>query len=320
MPNRPIRDVSLFVEVMGDGYPLLLMHGGPGADHWSLAPFRRLADRYTLVFYDHRCNGRSTGAPVESMTWENLTADADALRRSLGFERWAVLGHSFGGHVALEYALRYPDSLSHLVLLDTGGDSRWSLENAAEVLAERGFSPERVELARRWFNGQVEPRRFLPTLLRLGKAYNPYQTLPQLAHGMIEGEWRTKLRPEALIFAARHILPGWTVMDRLGEITVPTLVMAGRDDFIFPPEHQARARRRHPRTRTSGSSIALAITPTQSDPPRSWRPSGTSSLPTWVRDRAPRGLCAASTRPVRTGRVSLRPRAPLHGWPGRTWR
>ena len=56
---------------------------------------------------------------------------------------------------------------------------------------------------------------------------------------MIEGEWRTKLRPEALIFAARHLLPGWTVMDRLGEITVPTLVMAGRDDFIFPPEHQA---------------------------------------------------------------------------------
>jgi proline iminopeptidase len=239
MPNRPLRDVSLFVEVMGHGYPLLLMHGGPGADHWTLAPFRRLADRYTLVFYDHRCNGRSTGSPVESMTWENLTADADALRQSLGFERWAVLGHSFGGHVALEYALRYPDSLSHLVLLDTGGDSRWSLQHAAVVLAERGFSPKTVALARRWFNGQVEPRWFLPTLLRLGKAYNPYQTLPQLAHGMLVGEWRTKLRPEALSFAARHLLPGWTVMARLGEVGAPTLIMAGRDDFIFPPEHQA---------------------------------------------------------------------------------
>jgi proline iminopeptidase len=240
MPNRPIRDASLFVEVIGHGYPLLLMHGGPGADHWTLTPLRRLADRYTLVFYDHRCNGRSTGAPVESMTWANLTADADALRRSLGFEQWAVLGHSFGGHVALEYALRYPASVSHLVLLDTGGDSHWSLQNAAEVLAERGFSAGTVKLARRWFNGRVEPRWFLPTLLRLGRAYNPYQTLPQLAHGMIEGEWRTKLRPEALIFAARTILPGWTVMDRLGEIAVPTLVMAGRDDFIFPPEHQAQ--------------------------------------------------------------------------------
>jgi proline iminopeptidase len=46
------------------------------------------------------------------------------------------------------------------------------------------------------------------------------------------------MRPEALIFAGRHLLNGWTVMDRLGEITVPTLVMAGRDDFLFPPEHQ----------------------------------------------------------------------------------
>jgi proline iminopeptidase len=52
------------------------------------------------------------------------------------------------------------------------------------------------------------------------------------------GAWRSKMRPEALIFAGRHLLRGWTVMDRLGEITVPTLVMAGRDDFVFPPECQ----------------------------------------------------------------------------------
>src|SRR5512135_3312569 len=132
-----IEDASLFVDVVGHGYPLLLMHGGPSADHWTMLPFRRLADQFTVIFYDHRCNGRSTGAPVESMTWENLTADADAIREKLGFERWAVLGHSFGGHVALEYALRYPDSVSHLVLLDTGGDARWSMENASKVLAER---------------------------------------------------------------------------------------------------------------------------------------------------------------------------------------
>jgi proline iminopeptidase len=59
----PIRDVSLFVKVVGRGYPLLLMHGGPSADYTSMLPFRRLADQFTLVFYDHRGNGRSTGAP-----------------------------------------------------------------------------------------------------------------------------------------------------------------------------------------------------------------------------------------------------------------
>jgi proline iminopeptidase len=238
MALMPIRDVSLFVDVVGHGYPLLLMHGGPGADHWTMLPFRHLADRFTLIFYDHRCNGRSEGAPVSSMTWENLTADADALRQRLGFERWAVLGHSFGGKVALEYALRYPDSLSHLVLLDTGGDSRWAQEYAPELLARRGYSPELVKLARRFLNGRITPKEFFPALMRLGRAYNPHLSLLQLAHGMIQGEWRTKVRPEALIFAGPHLLKGWTAMDRLGEIRVPTLVMAGRDDFIFPPEHQ----------------------------------------------------------------------------------
>ncbi len=121
MTRMPVGDVSLFVDVVGRGYPLLLMHGGPGLDHCSLLQLRRLADEFTLVFYDQRCNGRSVRAPLTSMTWENLTADADALRRKLGYEKWAVLGHSFGGHVALEYALRYPDSVSHLVLMDKTG-------------------------------------------------------------------------------------------------------------------------------------------------------------------------------------------------------
>jgi len=233
-----IRDVSLFVEVVGHGYPLLLMHGGPGLDHWSLLPFRRCADRFTLVFYDHRCNGRSQGAPVSSMTWENLTADAEALRQKLGFDKWAVLGHSFGGHVALEYALRYPDSLSHLVLLDTGGDSRWSQQNAADLLAKRGYSPEKVELVRRWFNGEFAPKEMFPISMRIGGAYYHHFNPLQLAHELIQGGWRTKFRPEPFIFAGRHLLGGWTVMDRLGEITVPTLVLAGRDDFVFPPECQ----------------------------------------------------------------------------------
>jgi proline iminopeptidase len=123
MTKLSIRGISLNVKVIGKGYPLVLMHGGPSADLYTMMPFRSLADHFTLVFYDHRCNGRSEGE-VTSMTWENLTADADALRQALGFEKWAVLGHSFGGQVAMEYALRYPESLSHLLLVDTGGESQ----------------------------------------------------------------------------------------------------------------------------------------------------------------------------------------------------
>jgi proline iminopeptidase len=233
-----VRDVSLYVDVVGQGVPLVLMHGGPSADLWTMGAFRRCADQFTLVFYDHRCNGRSVGVPVSSMTWENLTGDAEALREHLGFEKWAVLGHSFGGHVALEYALRYPDRVSHLVLLDTGGDSRWARENAPELLAQRGYSPAKVELVRRWFHGEFSPREYLPILWRISGAYSHGSGWLALAREVADGGWRSRMRPEALIFAGRQLLDGWSVMDRLGEIRVPTLVMAGREDFVFPPECQ----------------------------------------------------------------------------------
>jgi proline iminopeptidase len=197
-----------------------------------------LADHFTLVLYDHRCNGRSEGAEVPSMTWENLTADADALRQSLGFERWAVLGHSFGGMVALEFALRYPQSLSHLVLLDTCGDSRWVQQNAPHILAKRGYSAATVKTAERFYNGEITPDEFMPSMRKLASAYYHRLSLFQLVHDLAIG-MRMKTRPEALIFGYSHLLKGWTVMDRLNEIKVPTLVMAGRDDFQFPPEHQA---------------------------------------------------------------------------------
>ena len=237
MAKMSIRGVSLNVKVYGQGYPLVLMHGGPGADLYTMMSFKPLSDHFNLIFYDHRCNGRSEGAEISSMTMENLTADADALRQTLGFEKWAVLGHSFGGYVALEYALRYPHSLTHLVLVDTGGDYRWGRENAPKVLTQRGFNPDIVELAGNFLNGEINPKEMQSDLMRLGKAYNPYTGLRQLPHMLIVA-LKTRLQPEALIFAASTYLKNWTVMDRLGEIEVPTLVVAGREDFIYPPEHQ----------------------------------------------------------------------------------
>jgi proline iminopeptidase len=214
------------------------MHGGPGLDHVSLTPFRELADRHTVILYDHRCNGRSTGAAVESMTFENLTADADALREALGFERWAVLGHSFGGHVALEYVLRYPERVSQLILMDTAGDARWSQEHAAEILAGRGYDAKTVAVARRFYCGRITSNDFVRASFRLLPAYDHQFSVLRLAREMLEGGWRMKTRPEALIFGGK-MMRGWNVMDRLGEIGVPTLVLAGHDDFLFPPESQA---------------------------------------------------------------------------------
>lgn len=237
MPNIAVRDVSLFVRMMGAGPPMVLMHGGPGLDHTTLLGLAPLARDYQLVFYDHRCNGRSSGGP-ETMTWDNLTADADALRATFGFDRWIVLGHSFGGHVALMYALRYPDRVSRLILMDTAADFRWHAEHAPDLLARRGYRASTVAAARRFFTGDIEPRKVGVTALRFMGAYFHHIGIRE-APAMIAGALRMKRRPTAHVVGFGTLLKNWSVMDRLREIDVPTLVVAGRDDFLFPPECQA---------------------------------------------------------------------------------
>ena len=123
-----------------------------------------------------------------------------------------MAGHSFGGHVALEYALGYPASLSHLVLLNTGGDAHWARQNVADLLARRGYSAKKAELVRRWFTGQFAPREYYSIFMRIRAAYGTHFGW-WFARNLVHGAWRSKMRPEALIFAGRELLNGWTVMD-----------------------------------------------------------------------------------------------------------
>jgi proline iminopeptidase len=225
---------SIFYKVIGRGYPLVLMHGGPGSDHVPLLSLRALSDSFTLVFYDHRCNGRSIGADISSMNWENLTADAENLRVKLGFERWALLGQSFGGMVALEYALRYPDRLSHMILLDSGASSFWFRNNVPMLLKKRGFNDKTVNAAKRLFSGEIIPDEAFWTKLRLLPAYYyRYNWFKKLF------KKRAKRNVEAIVYGFNVLLKNWDIMNDLKNIKTPTLVAAGRDDFIFPPEHQS---------------------------------------------------------------------------------
>ena len=93
-------------------------------------------------------------------------------------------------------------------------------------------------VARRFYSGRIAPKDFRRAALRLLPAYDHRFSLVRTARGMLAGAWRMKTRPEALVFGGQ-MMRGWSVMDRLGEIHVPTLVLAGRDDFLFPPESQA---------------------------------------------------------------------------------
>lgn len=233
----PARGISFYIREEGQGFPLLVMHGGPGADHSTMLSLRPLSRRYRLILYDHRCNGRSTRADLATFDWETLTADADAIRQHCGIDRCAVIGHSFGGMVALEYAIRYPGHVTHLALLDTGAESVWVRQNASLELERKGFNKLVVRTATKFYYGQIGRSEVIRSMLILGRAYYSRPgtafLLKQALHGL-----RIRANPEVCIYGFRDLLSGWSAMNRLGQISAKTLIAAGVDDFQFPPEHQ----------------------------------------------------------------------------------
>src|SRR5688572_3732866 len=146
MPVIPVNGTELFYRTLGGAYPCLLMHGGFGMDHAYFHPWLDpLGDVFEFISYDHRCNGRSGRPPVATLTFSQLCDDADALRAALGFEQTAVLGHSAGGFVALEYALRYPERVSHLILAGTAPVFDYGAEIAANIM-RKGATSEMMRI------------------------------------------------------------------------------------------------------------------------------------------------------------------------------
>lgn len=113
-----IGECELYCEQEGAGTPIVLLHGGPGATHHYFHPtFSRAAHFAKVIYYDQRGCGVSDYEPGEGYTVDQAIDDLDKLRERLGFKRWVMLGHSYGGLLAQCYALKYPDSLAGLVLV-----------------------------------------------------------------------------------------------------------------------------------------------------------------------------------------------------------
>ncbi len=93
--------------------------------------------------------------------------------------------------------------------------------------------------ARRFYNGQITTKEFLSVFMKFNKAYNYRNSLLDMPLAILSGH-TPKFNPAALIFGYSQTLNGWSVMHRLGEIHVPTLVIAGRYEFLFPTEHQVQ--------------------------------------------------------------------------------
>jgi proline iminopeptidase len=115
-----VRGAELYFREIGQGRPIIVLHGGPDFDHGYLLPaMDRLADGYRLIYYDQRGRGRSAANVVpEAVSLESEIADLGAVREYFRQETVAVLGHSWGGLLAMEYAIRHPGRVSHLILMN----------------------------------------------------------------------------------------------------------------------------------------------------------------------------------------------------------
>ncbi|WP_432157232.1 alpha/beta fold hydrolase [Streptomyces sp. bgisy153] len=150
--------VRLWAAARGRGEPLVLCHGGPGLWDMSGDVAGMLGDAATVIRWDQRGCGRSERCDGP-WTAERFAADLDAVRRHFGLERMALLGHSWGAQLALDYALAHPERVSTLVYVaGTGIDpvSPWHGRYQENFLARLTEVPERAARWRDLPNGDPE--------------------------------------------------------------------------------------------------------------------------------------------------------------------
>jgi proline iminopeptidase len=237
--------VRLFVDVVGAGLDptpdamvakpvLLLLHGGPGFDHSSFRPyFDRFADTHQVLYVDQRGHGRSDQRDDPS-GWDLDTWADDVVRLcdALGIEHPVVLGTSFGGFVAIKYAARHPEHPSGLILSSTLARPDFPLVESR--FGVRG-GPEAAAAYRRLYaEGDQSIERWLAFAQHCLPVYN--HTVSEISPA------RTRENYDVL----QHFhapFAGMDLRDDVRRIRVPTLVLAGRDDPMAPPELSAEIMR-----------------------------------------------------------------------------
>jgi proline iminopeptidase len=232
----------LYHRTVGEGTPVVVLHGGPDFDHTYLLPeLDLLADSLRLVYYDQRGRGRSARAvQPDDVDIDSEIADLDGVRRHFGFDSVALLGHSWGCVLALEYATRHPERMSHLILLNSAPASGEDVRAFREEL--RGARPpgdvERMqELAAsaRYESGDLDADLDYYRVHFSGALRQPEQ-LEQVV-----GRLRTHFSEKGVL-VAREIedrlyartwdVDGYDLVPRLGALDIPALVLHGAHDFV----------------------------------------------------------------------------------------
>ena len=248
------------VSLCGQGrHPLLLLHGGTGAGHAYLEPLAALAADRQLVFYNKLGCGRSE-QPDDRSLWrlERFVAEVDTVRRALHLEQLHLLGHSWGGWLAIEYLLTHPPGVVSVVLASTSASMPQFVAEAARLKAALppaiSRTLERYEAAGAFHHPAYEAavREFYKRhLCRLDPWPEPLRRSARHLTGNVVYE--TMGGPNECIM--RGTLHDWDRLERLGEIPVPTLITVGRYDEITPTCAETM-QRRLPQARCRSSSRA----------------------------------------------------------------
>lgn len=224
-----VNGTRLYVHREGSGDPMVVVHGGPVLDHGYLVePLRPLGEDHELVFYDQRLSGRSAGSvDSASVTLHNFVADLEGLRRKLGLARIHVLGHSWGGLIAMKYALEHPDRLRSLVLVSPMAPSA-GLWQKAESAAQAAVAPRdtagmgKLRASAAFKAGEPEA---IEKMLRLSfRSQLADSSQAPLLRFHIEEDYRERSRQFG------YLLPELTTYDLTGalqKLRIPTLLVFG---------------------------------------------------------------------------------------------
>lgn len=241
-----INGAELYYEVYGEEneQAIVALHGGPGVSNHekSLRAYEPLTDEYKLVVYDHRGCGRSEQQRPYSN--EQFADDVEGLREHLGLGKIIVIGGSYGGFIAQEYATRYPENLRAVVLRDTapsGDHDELARKNAKArfpELAEADLNVPDITEADfdRIMDGDARSNEDIKRVFHgMLPLYVPSMEDfdPDAARNQLEDRNFTYETHNAM-FTHEH--PNMDYTDDLPGVDVPVLVTVGRHDFITPPE------------------------------------------------------------------------------------
>jgi proline iminopeptidase len=187
---------------------------------------------FRLVYYDHRGNGRSGRPPLETLTFERFSADADALRVHLNLGKVVVLGHSYGSFIALDYALRYSQQVSRLILISAApAVDYW--DQICANMKQRGATDGMIKSFQ---SGRWKDDRDVEQHFHLLGPLNFSRSKTNLAEQVFQHTIYCATAREA----AFRLVRDYNLTARLGSVTAPTLIIVGREDVFTPPSQAER--------------------------------------------------------------------------------